>query len=173
VGTAVHLAPAVRHRLATPNDREFLLGLFADSRPELALLPAAAREEVLRMQFDAQLRSYRSAAPQARDWVLEARNGGEISPVGRCYVAESATEHRLLDLAVSPRWRGRGIGRAVLERLCARAGRADVPLRLTVWHENADALRLYRRLGFAIDDPDAASGPAGYLALRWSAGDVP
>jgi ribosomal protein S18 acetylase RimI-like enzyme len=95
--------------------------------------------------------------------------------VGRCYLQQGATEHRLLDLAIRFQWRRHGLGSMVLARLFADAARAGVPLRLSVWHANSDALRLYHRLGFVAEDAKAGndgdvSEMTGYLQLRWSAG---
>jgi ribosomal-protein-alanine N-acetyltransferase len=62
----------------------------------------------------------------------------------------AADEAELMTIAVDPKWRGKGIGRALLE-----AGFADLmmtPARrmfLEVAADNAPALALYRRHGFA------------------------
>jgi len=126
------------------------------------------------MQFDLQRNQYRNNAPDAVDWILELKQDGQTEPVGRCYLWQTTTEHRLLDLAVLSRWRRHGLGSMVLARLCAEAEQAGVPLRLSVWRANQDALRLYQRHGFVLDD--AGSGKngdlpemTGYLTLRWSA----
>lgn len=119
------------------------------------------------MQFDSQLSQYRASAPDAVDWILELDTGPGPEPVGRCYLRQGPTEHHLLDLAIRTEWRGRGIGSAVLERLCAEAGQAGVPLRLSVWQANEQALRLYRRHGFVADGD--GSDTTGYLQLRWTA----
>ncbi len=119
------------------------------------------------MQFDSQLSQYRASAPEADDWILELDPGTGPEPVGRCYLHRGPAEHHLLDLAIRAQWRGRGIGSAVLERLCAEAGQAGVPLRLSVWQANEGALRLYRRHGFVAEGE--SSDPAGYLRLRWTA----
>jgi ribosomal protein S18 acetylase RimI-like enzyme len=160
----------VRSRRATVDDQGLLRELFAESRPDFALLPEAAREQLIQLQYDSQRAQYRAAAPDAIDWILEVEAGDRIEPVGRSYVWQQAHEHRLLDLAIRRDRRGRGIGRAVLEALQAEATAAGVPLRLTVWHDNHDALRLYRRLGFVVDGGDQPAVPAGYLSLRWTAG---
>jgi len=47
---------------------------------------------------------------------------------------------------VAPAARGRGVASALLE---AALGRRDVPTRLSVWDWRDDAIRLYRRHGFA------------------------
>lgn len=166
---SIPLPGRLSYRPADPADNDFLLALFSESRPELALIPEPARASLIRMQFGSQLSQYRASAPDAVDWILEVGPGPE--PVGRCYLRQGPTEHHLLDLAIRTEWRGRGIGSAVLEWLCAEAGRAGVPLRLSVWQANEEALRLYRRHGFVAEGD--ASDPAGYLRLRWTAGGTP
>jgi len=166
------ISEGLSQRPAGAADRAFLRRLFAESRPELALLPDEVRGPLIDLQFDSQLTQYRRTAPDAVDWILLVDDDGGAEPVGRCYLAEGVEEHRLLDLAIREHWRGRGLGSLVLERLCASAARAGVHLRLTVWQDNRDALRLYRRLGFVSDDgfgDSTGAPPGGYLALRWSA----
>ena len=161
-------------RPSTVTDHDFLLTLFAESRPELVLLPEAVRTQLTRLQFDSQLSQYRSTAPDAVDWILAVDHYGRAEPVGRCYLQQGVREHRLLDLAIRCQWRRHGLASNVLARLCAGAAEAGVPLRLTVWRANHDALRLYHRHGFVADDAGSGrngrmSELAGYLHLRWSA----
>ena len=155
-------------RAAGAQDDDLLRSLFAQSRPELELLPEPVRDQLVRLQFDAQRDQYRRNAPDAVDRIIEVEQDGRPEPVGRCYLWSGPREHRLLDLAIRPQWRRRGIGGAVLGQLCAEAARTGVPLTLSVWAANQDAQRLYRRLGF-VQEPGAANG---YLAMRWSAEDV-
>jgi ribosomal protein S18 acetylase RimI-like enzyme len=123
------------------------------------------------MQFDSQLSQYRTSAPDAVDWILELDADSRPEPVGRCYLAQGSAEHHLLDIAIRYQWRRHGLGSIVLARLCADAERDGVPLRLSVWHANQDALRLYQRHGFVADGAESGdvSGMTGYLQLRWSA----
>jgi predicted GNAT family acetyltransferase len=84
-------------------------------------------------------------------------------PVGRLYVARWAEEIRVVDIAVLPEYRNRGIGSALLRDLMAEAAAAGKPLSIHVERFNP-AVRLYARLGFA------PAGDAGvYLLMRWSA----
>ena len=168
---SIPIADRLSQRSSTVADNDFLLALFGESRPDLALLPEAIRTQLIRMQFDFQLSQYRNSAPDAVDWILEL---DQSEPVGRCYVWQTTTEHRLLDLAIRSRWRRHGLGSIVLARLCADAERAGVPLRLSVWQANQDALRLYQRHGFVTDDAESGMNRdlpemAGYLTLRWAA----
>jgi GNAT superfamily N-acetyltransferase len=156
-------------RPAVAADDGFLRTLFAEARPELGLLPEPVREQLIRLQFEAQRRQYQAYPPEpggqrATDWILELRGTDGAEPVGRCYLLPGPTEIKLLDLAVRERLRGQGIGSSVLDRLCSVAERAGVPLRLTVWQANAGAIRLYRRLGFVEDGADG-----GYLRMHWTA----
>ena len=154
-------------RPAAAADDAFLLTLFGQARPELGLLPESVREQLVRLQFEAQRRQYRADAPAAIDWILELRGNGtgssEPEPVGRCYLLRDDTELRLLDLAVCPRLRGQGIGSSVLGELRTMAEQAGVRLRLSVWQANDGAIRLYRRLGFLEDGADG-----GHLRMLWT-----
>ncbi len=131
------------------------------------MLPEPARQQLIELQFRAQRGQYRSDAPEAIDWLLELDRDAGRRPVGHCYLSQAPDQHRLLDLTIASEFRGQGLGSAVLERLCATAAAAGVPLRLSVWQDNTGAIRLYRRLGFRADAAD--SDPTGYLGLRWSA----
>jgi ribosomal protein S18 acetylase RimI-like enzyme len=78
-------------------------------------------------------------------------------------VLRAPGEIRVVDLALLPPWRGRGIGGRLLRELLAEAAAAGLPVRVHVERTNP-ALRLYARLGFA---PAAELGP--YLRLEWRA----
>jgi ribosomal protein S18 acetylase RimI-like enzyme len=58
----------------------------------------------------------------------------------------------LNDLYVAPRWRRRGVARALVDAAVAYAGRLGAErLELSTQHTNAAALRLYRSLGWVVD----------------------
>jgi ribosomal protein S18 acetylase RimI-like enzyme len=102
---------------------------------------------------------------RARETAYAAGYGGAESslilvsgrPAGRLLVWRSDLEHRLVDIAILPSERGRGLASAVLRSLIHEARDCAKPLRLTVATDNPAALRLYRRLGFEVTAGDAAN----------------
>lgn len=71
--------------------------------------------------------------------------GGESA--GRLYVARWKEELRIVDIALLPDFRGRGVGTALLRRLMDEADAAGKPLSIHV-EVNNPARSLYDRLGF-------------------------
>jgi ribosomal protein S18 acetylase RimI-like enzyme len=153
----------LRLRPEREEDHAFRFRLFCDARPDLALLPlpAAAREQLVTMQFRAQTMSYRAQFPAARFDIIEL----EESPIGRIAVDRPGAVIHIVDQALSPSFRNLGIGSAIMRALMGEAERAGLPLRLQVASDNAAALRLYLRLGFV---PGGASG-AFHTTLEWRA----
>ena len=54
------------------------------------------------------------------------------------------------DLYLAPAFQGKGIGTAVLRQIVAQAMKENKTPYLYVFIRNEDAVRLYRRLGFAV-----------------------
>jgi len=142
----------VGHRLSDlrpvrPNDRDFLLRVYAATRDEELRVVDWSDEQkaaFVRQQFEAQDAYYREHYDPATFDVIEV--DGE--PVGRLYVARWEDEIRIVDVALLPEYRGRGIGTALLRELLAEA--AEAGKRLSIHVElNNPARRLYERLGFA------------------------
>jgi ribosomal protein S18 acetylase RimI-like enzyme len=164
-------------RTAVLDDEAFLRRVHAAAHCDgfsLMHLEPEAVAALVRMQFDAQRSQYRAGHPHAVDSLVVA--DGE--PVGRCWTGETAGELRLLDLAVLPAHRRNGIAGSVLDLLLERARAARLPLRLSVWSENAPALALYRSRGIGVTTSTGAesptSGPAthsghlpGHRDLEW------
>lgn len=128
------------------SDREFLFQLYAGTREEeLAVVPwtAAQKEAFLRQQFDAQTRHYEMAFVDGRFDIIRA--GSE--DIGRLYVWRQPGELRIVDIALLPAWRGRGIGTALINDLLSEAAAGDQRVTIHV-EKNNPALRLYLRLGF-------------------------
>jgi GNAT superfamily N-acetyltransferase len=127
-------------------DGEILYRIYASTREdELAPVSwdVATKETFLRMQFAAQDRYYRDTYPEARYDLIVA--GGDV--LGRLYVHRGEDVLLVVDLALLPEHRGRGIGTGLLKRVLAEASAVDKPVRVHAERFNP-ARRLYARLGF-------------------------
>ncbi len=134
-------------RPVTPADEEFLLAVYFSSRAdELAQVEWAEgqKEAFVRWQFETQRREYEARFPGAEYSVVLV----DGRPAGRVWVGRDAEQIRLLDIALLPEFRGRGIGAALVRRLMDESERTGLPLRHMVFQLNEDALRFYERLGF-------------------------
>jgi len=135
-------------RAVLPEDREFLHRVYASTREaELAVVPWSREEKdrFLSMQFEAQRREY--GRRYAGDDFSVLYLGEE--PIGRLYIGWWAEEVRLIDIALLPEFRNRGLGSAILEWVQKHAAERSLPLTIHVEVFNP-ALRLYRRLGFRV-----------------------
>lgn len=114
--------------------------------PELARVPwdEATKRAFVEQQFAAQDFAYRSNYPGATLDVVEL--GGR--PVGRLYVHRGPSDIRVMDIALVPSARGRGIGTRLLRALIDEADGSGRKLSIHVELENP-ARSLYERLGFA------------------------
>jgi ribosomal protein S18 acetylase RimI-like enzyme len=139
-------------RIATSEDKLFLGGLYFDSRrQEVAAFgwPPAQQEFFLRMQFDAQFRSYQAAFPAATDNII-CLDG---DPIGRILVDRNSKALHLIDIAILENHRGQGIGTTLIGHLLLECRSQGLPMHLQVLQANP-ALRLYQRLGFTQTTAD-------------------
>jgi ribosomal protein S18 acetylase RimI-like enzyme len=128
------------------DDEEFLFRLYSGTRiHEIAAFgwPEAQQQAFLRMQFGAQQRWYESAYAGAEHQIIE-QDGVSI---GRIMVLRQPPAATLVDIALLPEQRGRGIGGNLIRQLIGQCDQEKLPLRLQVAKGNP-ALRLYQRLGF-------------------------
>ena len=112
-------------------DAEFLLRVYAGTRTEeLAVAPwtDAELDAFLRMQFDAQDRSYREQRPAAAFDVIVV----DGAPAGRLYVDRLADEIRIVDIALLPEHRGRGVGTLLIRRVLDEGGETGRPVTIHV-----------------------------------------
>jgi ribosomal protein S18 acetylase RimI-like enzyme len=161
-------------RPETEADVPFLFQLYASTRrEELAPLTdwsEAQKIAFLESQFAAQRQHYLIHYANSAFDIIE-RHG---VPAGRLYVDRQERTLLIVDIALLPAWRGRGLGTALIETLFAEARVAGKEVSISVEKYNP-AQRLYRRLGFrpyAEDDvywfmywsPDGRHAPeAGQL----------
>jgi len=148
----------LRLRPEREGDQDFRYRLFCASQgPEFALLAPAAFEQVMTQQFHAQTLSYLSQFPQASFDIIELSGEG----VGRMVVDRPGPVLHIVDQAIVPRWRGRGIGTAIVRALMDEAKAAGVPVRIEA-SQGDPLLPFYRRLGFIPDETVAL-----YTRLEW------
>ena len=134
-------------RPVADDDRPFLLELYASVRePELAQLPwdDATKRAFVEHQFAAQDAHYRQHYPGATLDVVEV----EGERAGRLYVHRGPSDIRIMDIALAPAFRRRGIGTRLLGALIEEADASGRRLSIHV-EMNNPARSLYERLGFS------------------------
>ena len=151
-------------RPVTAEDEGFLYSVYASTREaELAGVDWTEEEKAafLWQQFKAQDRHYREQYDGAVYDVIEV----DSRPAGRLYVARWEGEIRIMEIALLPEYRSRGIGTSLLRQLLNKA--ASTSRRVSIHVEKFNpARRLYARLGFAeIADRGV------YTLMVWSGRD--
>jgi len=142
----VSKVPAVELRPAGRADEAFLCSVYASTRAEELAVTGWSDEQkdaFLRSQFDAQHRYYRENYRGAEFWVIRVAD----RDAGRLYVGRFGEEMRIIDIALLPEFRGRGVATWLIGCLIREAADLGLPLRIHVERFNP-ALRLYERLGF-------------------------
>jgi len=153
------VAETISLRPAGPADQELLCRIYASTRTEELAVVAwddTAREAFLRMQFEAQHKYYTENYDGASFSVVLCND----EPCGRFYSVRWESEIRIMDVAILPDFRNRGIGTRLLNDIIAEGEKLGLPVSIHVERFNP-ALNLYARLGFeCIEDKDI------YLLLR-------
>lgn len=150
----------VRLRPVLPEDESQLYALYVSTRQEEMVhwgWSPEQQEAFLRMQFRAQRLTYQAQHPQAVHQMILV----DEEPAGRLMTARTSHAWILVDIALFPRFRGNGIGTALLRSLQEMAASAGLPISLHVQKSNP-AQHLYRRLGFEQQGEDDL-----YLAMQW------
>jgi GNAT superfamily N-acetyltransferase len=127
-------------------DTAFLTQVYGSARAEeLAQVEwqPGQQQAFIEMQFAAQHAHYQQHYRDAMFAIIE--HSGEAA--GRLYLARWASEYRIVDIALLPPFRGRGLGTAILNAIIAEAAGQGLPVSIHVERFNP-ALRLYERLGF-------------------------
>lgn len=139
---AMHrLLPSAEVRQEQPEDRDFLLHLFAACSPLAGILPAA----MLAQQAELANRGFGSLSPSAMFRIARVNR----QPAGRIIIdwGRNGASHGI-DIAVLPEFRRSGLGLAMLRAWLAVADDHCLPCTLEVLATNP-ARRIYERLGFA------------------------
>lgn len=147
-------------------DLPFLQALYRSTREaelDRTQWPEAQKAQFIELQFRAQRSHYLQHYPDAL-WLILEKDGDAI---GRLYLERWSSEHRIIDIALLPQWRGQGIGRALLLDVIDEAMSADKAVGIHVEKQNP-AMSLYRRLGFrCVEDKGV------YDLLKLAAGRSP
>jgi len=114
----------------------------------------------LDMQFAAQTRDYERNYPDCEFQIIEM--AGEC--IGRLYIDRREEAIDIIDIALLPSVRRRGIGRMLLDEVLAEAAASRRAVRIYVEHFNP-ARHLYDRLGFRHIDTNGI-----YHLMEWRAG---
>lgn len=152
-------------RNSLPSDDLFLLQLYATTRAaEMAMVDWSDEQKsaFLTMQFNAQRNSYRMQFPQATYQVI---TDGEVR-MGRLITDRTQRRLLLMDIALLPEYRNRGIGTRLIRELQQEAESAKQKIGLHVEPYNP-AFRLYQRLGFV---PIAEAG--FYIEMEWQQNEI-
>ena len=148
--------------VATPGDEDFLRELYIHSRDDLAGVFAEAEQmrHLLLIQFKAQALTYSQQFPDASHEIVEL--DGE--PIGRVMMDRHSGSVHIVDIALIPDARNRGIGTAILGRVIEECALSGSTCTLQVVKTNK-AQGLYHRLGFEVVGDDGMR-----LSMRWSPG---
>jgi len=156
---------SVELRPIRDGDLPFLCSVYSSTRTdELALTDWSDEQKAsfLRSQFEAQHRYYRETY-NAPEFCVVLVDG---QPAGRLYLGRFEGEMRIIDIALLPEFRGRGIATRLMGEILREAGRQGVPVRIHVERFNP-ALRFYERLGFRLLEDRGV-----YLFLEHPAGSA-
>jgi ribosomal protein S18 acetylase RimI-like enzyme len=142
------------------SDIPFLRHLYGTTREaEMRLVPWTPEQKsaFLDMQFTAQKTHYEQHYPDCAFLVIEL----EGQPIGRLYVDRGIDDIRITDIALLPEFRGRGIGRMLMEEILDEGRATGKRVTIHVEHDNP-ARRLYDRLGFQHVDTNGV-----YHLMEW------
>jgi GNAT superfamily N-acetyltransferase len=138
-------------------DEDFLFRVFVSSREsEFSVFPEPHRAALIRMQFAAQRQSYARRYADARHSIVLV----DGQDAGHLWIGEDEKDIVVLDVALLPEYRNRGIGTALYSRLIEQARAAGKVLRASVSAANPGSLRFHQRMGFTM-----TGGDGMYIAL--------
>ena len=154
---------SITQRPSTPDDEAFLYELYRSTRTdEMAAwgLDESQQKSFLDLQFRARQRHYAIAFPGSEHKIILC----DDRPIGRILVHRSTHEIRLVDIALLPEHRGKGIGARLIRELHREATDTGKTLTLHVDKLNR-AARLYERLGFMV-----IGDTGGSYKMEWRPG---
>ena len=149
-------------RRARSDDLPFLRELYGTTRAEElgpVPWPEAFKQSFLDDQFALQHEHFVRHYADADFLVIEH----EGQSIGRLYAMRRTDQaFCVVDIALLPAWRGRGLGSALIAQLQDEAQAHSRPLLLQVSVHNPAARRLYERLSFVAEGEEGA-----HQRMRW------
>ena len=136
----------IRFRPITDKDLEFLYRVYASTRNEEMAVTGWRMEEMdafLRMQFRLQHTQYLQNNPSASFDVILV----DVTPAGRLYVDRKADKISVIDIALLPEFRQRGVGGSIMRKLAEEADAKGLVMCLHVEMNNPIS-GFYKKLGF-------------------------
>jgi ribosomal protein S18 acetylase RimI-like enzyme len=158
--------PSIAYRPCCADDLPFLRHLYGTTREdELRVVPWSDEQKAafLDMQFTAQKTHYDSYYPNCQFLVIEL----EGTAIGRLYIDRDENDISIIDIALVPEYRGRGIGRMLLEEILEEGAATGRKVTIYVEHFNP-ARHLYDRLGFRHVDTNGV-----YHLMEWRSQPAP
>lgn len=149
-------------RAITDDDHDFLCALYGSTREdELAAVPWTREQKdvFIKMQFHAQHIYYTNPDNYPNTSLDVILLNGQ--PVGRLYINRWPDDIRVMDIALLPEYRKRGIGTALIQQILDEAREKNARVSLYVESFNP-AYRLYERFGF---HPNGTNGV--YTFMEW------
>jgi len=147
-------------RPASDADLAFERALFETARTDAALMapwPEDVRRPFLDQQFHFQTVHYARAYPDAERSIVLS----QAEPIGRLILDRPGGTWTLVDIALMPAWRSKGIGGALVAAILAAAATAGARVSLSVEAINP-ARALYERLGFVVVEEQLP-----HLVMEW------
>ena len=150
----------LKFRPITGDDRAFLRRLYASTREEeLARVPwnDGDKAAFVDQQFEAQHKFYQEQFGDAEFNVIVKKK----QDIGRLYLHRRMDEFRIIDIALLPEYRGKGLGARLMQDILDEAASAGKKVTIHVEHNNP-AMHLYERLGFKMVEDQGV-----YHLMEW------
>ncbi|MCX6205013.1 MAG: GNAT family N-acetyltransferase [Bacteroidetes bacterium] len=144
-----------------PLDQPFLEQVYYSTREEdlkQTNWSEQQKQQFIIMQFMAQKSDYERKFPNALQQLIYYKN----QAAGRLYTNEMENNIHIIDIALLPQYRNKGIGQSLLKQLIVKAKEQQKTISLQVIKTNP-AKHLYTRLGFLSIKED---GIRDYMEYR-------
>jgi Acetyltransferases len=132
-----------------PSHKDFLLKLFKECRPDLALINGISEEiktTVILQQFTMEQLQLQQMYPEAELNIVMLHK----EAVGRLYLLRGKNEVRVLVIGLLEKYRCRGIGRKLMTAVIKNAINTGKTVSLQVAWFNQSAYAFYEKIGFKV-----------------------